>query len=485
MRTAVTLSAVVVVLASGCSSSEPSGSGGTAGTAGTAGAGGSGNAAGSAGSAGSAGTSAAPPVAVEGPCADAADDVYVTPPGLPPHTPALRGEVLRCTTDATQAQADVQARLDQLAVGITAESGVARFRIAYRTERALGVGGVGTAQVLLPDPPPSGPLPIFVATHGTAGLADQCAPSKTAQQIDYLALGFASTGFAVIAPDYAGLGNEGVQGYGDGVDTGHSVLDAARALRKLVTPGSLSNDIVVGGHSQGGGAALAAQSLATSYGADGNVRAILAFAPGWQSTAEPEIGVYKFPNLVPTSLGAGVTAAVASLYAYADQVNGVGPASAGALFHPNVRADVVSLIEQECIVAVALGIPQLASNFAELIDPTFADGVVSCVEGPTCVEPAKGFLERQAAHFMPLDTGGAKILYLQGLADAQATPERAACYLETMATMSVTPQLCTDATATHFDIVERTLPFARQWTEAMLSGTTPPTCDDGGMPTCQ
>src|SRR5690606_32981574 len=143
------------------------------------------------------------------------------------------------------------------------------------------------------------------------------------------------------------------------------------------------------------------------------------------------------------------------------------------------------LIEDGCVFGLALGIPQLAANFGELLDPGFASGMVSCLEGSGCDEPAKGYIERNQEHFVPLSANGANILYIQGLADAQATPERAACYLEAMAGMGVTPALCTDADATHFDVVERGLPFARQWVGALLSGVTLPSCDGGGLPACQ
>ena len=96
-----------------------------------------------------------------------------------------------------------------------------------------------------------------------------------------LALPWAGLGYAVIVPDYAGLGNEGAQGYLDNRDQAHSLLDGARALRKLLSPGALSSDILAVGFSQGGGAVLSAQALAKSYGADGELVGAIVFAPEW------------------------------------------------------------------------------------------------------------------------------------------------------------------------------------------------------------
>jgi pimeloyl-ACP methyl ester carboxylesterase len=56
----------------------------------------------------------------------------------------------------------------------------------------------------------------------------------------------------------AGGSSVGAAGRDDGPDTGRSVLDAARALRHLLGTDRISERAVVYGHSQGGGAALAA-----------------------------------------------------------------------------------------------------------------------------------------------------------------------------------------------------------------------------------
>lgn len=74
------------------------------------------------------------------------------------------------------------------------------------------------------------PLPVVAVAHGAEGLADNCAPTRRPYGLFEMALPWASRGYAVIGPDFAGLGSAGVQGYVDNHDTGYSMLDAVRAL---------------------------------------------------------------------------------------------------------------------------------------------------------------------------------------------------------------------------------------------------------------
>ncbi len=434
-----------------------------------------------------------PPLQPVAPCGDAVDDVYVTPADLPAwdptSQPALHGALVRCADDGALSATQVATRLAVQGISMTATRGVHRYRVAYRTERADGVPGVGTALVVVPDPPPASPPPLVVAAHGTAGLADQCAPSKAPGGGDALTLPFALAGAVVIAPDYAGLGNEGVEGYGDARDTAHSVLDAARAAAALLPPQALSGEVAITGHSQGGGATLQAVALAPSYAPELDLVAAIPFAPGWTDSPELNAKAYRFPQFISTSLGAGVTAAVTVLALYADQANAAGLNQAGRFFHPDVRDQLVALIESQCVFGLAVEVPKLAPTFAGLLDPAFTSGVLACLDdglaAPTCVEPYAGYVTRAQANYLPLDATAPALLFVQGGADAQATPERAACYVEALTEMGAPPQVCVDAAATHFDVVARNVPFAAQWLQALAAGDSPPSCPAvGALPPC-
>ena len=435
----------------------------------------------------------APALAVVTPCGDAVDDVYTTPADLPAWDPAaapeLHGALVRCAADGVLSVAQVGTRLAVQGITLVPERGVRRYRVAYRTERADGVPVVGTALVVVPEPPPPTPPPLVVAAHGTAGLADQCAPSKAAAGGDYLTLPFATTGAVVVAPDYAGLGNEGIEGYGDARDTAHSLLDASRAAAALFPPGALSGQVAITGHSQGGGATLQAVALAPSYAPELDLIAGLPFAPGWVSSPDLNAKAYRFPQFVSTSLAAGVAAAVTVLGLYADQANAAGVDQAGRFFHPDVRQQLVALIESLCVFDLAVEVPKLAPTFAGLMDPAFTAGVLACLDdglaASTCVEPYAGYVARAQANYLPLDDQAPPLLYIQGGADAQATPDRAACNVQALVGMGAAPQVCVDATATHFTVVARQVAFATQWLSAIAAGEPPPSClTVGVLPPC-
>ncbi|MBS0877805.1 MULTISPECIES: lipase family protein [unclassified Tatumella] len=119
--------------------------------------------------------------------------------------------------------------------------------------------------VFLPKgPAPEGGWPVVVWTHGTVGVAYQCAPSlnpRTPRDQQYLN-SWLSLGFAVVAPDYAGLGSPGLHHYLNSRSEAWSVLDSISASLKSFP---LSNKIIIIGQSQGAHAAFAASGYQPSY----------------------------------------------------------------------------------------------------------------------------------------------------------------------------------------------------------------------------
>lgn len=126
---------------------------------------------------------------------------------------------------------------------------------------------------------------VVAWAHGTAGLADRCAPSAYPNLYpDPAYPNYADTvasylgqGWTVTATDYPGLGTPGPHPYLIGVSEGRAVIDSVRAARNLNH--SLSTQWVVTGHSQGGQAALFAGQLANTYGAGLQLKGVVAIAP--------------------------------------------------------------------------------------------------------------------------------------------------------------------------------------------------------------
>ncbi|ATD69232.1 MULTISPECIES: lipase family protein [Gordonia] len=172
--------------------------------------------------------------------------------------------------------------------------GTAR-KVMYTSTYQDGTPAAVTGTVVEPTAPwrGKGPRPTVVVGPGTIGQGDQCAASKmmtlpvsiditkpsigvnyTAPETYYMLL----NGVRVFVTDYIGMGTPGIHTYVNRSETGHAMLDGARAaLRASGAPA----DAPVGfaGYSQGGGAAASAAELAATYAPELNVRASYAGAP--------------------------------------------------------------------------------------------------------------------------------------------------------------------------------------------------------------
>jgi len=163
-------------------------------------------------------------------------------------------------------------------------------RITYvsrdSSNRAITVSGA----VLTPKPyylltHPTGATKTIAWAHGTAGLADQCAPSgqpnlfpdPTYNNYADTLVSYLTQGWTVTATDYPGLGTPGGHPYLVGDSEGRAVIDSVRAARSL-NP-LLSTSWAVAGHSQGGQAALFAGEIADTYGTGLQLKGVVAIAP--------------------------------------------------------------------------------------------------------------------------------------------------------------------------------------------------------------
>ncbi|RJL35874.1 alpha/beta hydrolase family protein [Bailinhaonella thermotolerans] len=129
-------------------------------------------------------------------------------------------------------------------------------RVLYHSRDAHGRDLAASGVILVPGGrPPKGGWPVVVNAHGTSGIGRDCAPSlmRDLYHGDQMAR-FLDSGYAVVAPDYAGLGTDGRHKLMDRTAATHDVINAVRSARQAV-PG-LSHRWVLWGHSQGGAAAL-------------------------------------------------------------------------------------------------------------------------------------------------------------------------------------------------------------------------------------
>ncbi|MGC0403917.1 dienelactone hydrolase [Streptomyces sp. SAI-126] len=200
--------------------------------------------------------SEAPRASAAAACTAADPDVY-TPPATVPATP---GTVLACRS----------VTLSQVPGSIA----MSAWKVLYSSTDNQGRPAAVSGTLAVPSAPwtGAGPRPVVAFHPGTLGLGPQCAFSKQlagAFQDEYEGDNVAAllkAGYAVAATDGPGYLDGQTHRYVAGTDSGHALLDIARAAPAV--PGSgLSRQARVGlwGYSEGGAASLWAAQLAAGY----------------------------------------------------------------------------------------------------------------------------------------------------------------------------------------------------------------------------
>jgi alpha-beta hydrolase superfamily lysophospholipase len=190
-----------------------------------------------------------------------------------------------------------------------APDGALAWRVLYHSTDIDGADIEVSGVVVAPDTAaPAAGRPIVGWAHPTTGAGRDCAPSETSDPFGSIPglRAFIAAGYVVAATDYPGMGADGPDSYLIGTNEGNSVLDAARAARRL--PGAGANtDLLLWGHSQGGHAALFAAQGAAAYAPELRLAGVAVAAPA------TDLGA-----LLDAGLGhvSGVTLAAYALDAY-------------------------------------------------------------------------------------------------------------------------------------------------------------------------
>ena len=140
----------------------------------------------------------------------------------------------------------------------TAKFGIVSRVFTYETVDPYGLSITNSALLILPMGT-NGPLPLVSEQHGTLALKSD-APSQPGSG-DIWASVFASYGYAVVVPDYLGLGSSpGYQAYLHAQSEATCVVDALRAGRSLCASNhfTLNGQLFLAGYSQGGHVTMAA-----------------------------------------------------------------------------------------------------------------------------------------------------------------------------------------------------------------------------------
>ncbi len=193
--------------------------------------------------------------------------------------------------------------------------GANAWKVLYHSRavdgRDVAVSGVVVAPT---DPAPADGRPVISWAHGTHGIADNCAPSRTAKMVSLLpSIGkLVAQGYVVVATDYEGLGTPGTHPYLVGESEARGVLDIARAAQHLPAVHA-STKTFVWGQSQGGQAALFAGEIAPTYAPDLDLLGVISGAPVTDAAA-----MLPAAATIPTTLGFVVMGMIGVAAAYPD-----------------------------------------------------------------------------------------------------------------------------------------------------------------------
>lgn len=187
---------------------------------------------------------------------DGEDSTYVVDDGIPKNN--IANPVVK-----TQVYVDANANTNTILDSASASR-------TLMTYKMLGVNGTETQATALVFTPkgikPAGGWPIVAWAHGTTGVADACAPSQQGlKDNEYLIAKLLAAGYAVVAPDYEGLGEPSgkeLHPFLNLKSEAYSITDAVVAASKSLGNTTEKRWATVG-HSQGGQAALGAAQYAS------------------------------------------------------------------------------------------------------------------------------------------------------------------------------------------------------------------------------
>lgn len=434
-------------------------------------------------------------------CTDPIESMDQMPTGLSAFDSSKRGELVRCAPVATYTAQQLYDAAKTLGyAGAAFPSGAKAYRIIYRTERVTQASGtapegLSSALVLLPDHPKggAGATPMVVVAHGSIGVADKCAPSRGSlitpgnylDDFRSVALPITGAGWMVIAPDYAGFGYGSTPGWLLAEDEAHSLLDSTRAMAKLVKPSALSGKVAMVGHSQGGHAVLSAQSYAASYGMEGTLVGVAAFAPMWFVTKAFMAALVAYN---PTTNPSFVAYTLEYFYTHGELYDGAGKGV--EVLKPEKQEAARTLLTTGCLSDVSDHIADLGAANEDFFDGDFLTNVKLCALKEDCTKPPADVWDPRFKKDRPaLDPQGAPILIWQGGLDQTVSPGYAKCGFDKIrADLGASAdklKVCGDPTAIHGafvgdpvnlsdGITRRGMDWVNAWLSARTLGTAEP-----------
>ena len=191
---------------------------------------------------------------------------------------------------------------------VSVEGGTA-YRMLYVSARPDGTPAASGAMIFVPDlPAPQGGRKVVAWAHGTVGMGDACAPSRSLNGTQDMAgwlEQMMALGWVVVATDYVGLGTPGVELYLVAQAEVNDVVNSVRAARNW-EPAGAGSTYAVFGHSQGGHSALWTGHLGAQVAPELDLVGVAAAAPAAEL---PEIVGAQWDTAVGWAIGPEATTA--------------------------------------------------------------------------------------------------------------------------------------------------------------------------------
>ncbi|MFJ4174383.1 alpha/beta fold hydrolase [Microbacterium sp. NPDC089696] len=291
----------------------------------------------------------------------------------------------------------------------SAPLGSTAWRVVYHTRDLAGKDVAASAVVIVPDVPAPDTGRVSIAWgHPTTGAATRCAPSLGVDPFQLMegVHEFLLAGYAVVAPDYPGLGVPGDSSYLLGVPESNSVLDAVRAAHSIRATG-VGTDFVLWGHSQGGQAVLFAAERAAVYAPELTLHGVAVAAPAADLTR------LMSDDIIDIS---GVTIASYAIPAYENAYGDEYPEGTLSSILTPAGASATPRMASMCLLSEVAEIHEIA-------DPLVGGYVTS---DPATTEPWKTLLSENSAGSSPIEV---PVFVGQGLADELVRPSATEDYV--------------------------------------------------------
>jgi alpha-beta hydrolase superfamily lysophospholipase len=335
-----------------------------------------------------------------------------------------------------------------------APAGASGWKILYLSESYTGKPVAVSGLLYVPDdPPPDGGRNVVAFTHGTIGVASNCALSNLGAEAPHLVDGldtFLQAGDAVVVPDYEGLGTPGPHPYLVGSSEARGTLDAVRAAHLFGDAGA-GTRFVAWGVSQGGQAALFTGQEAASYAPELSLAGVAAAAPATDLKALLEVNRN------------GTFGRALSAYALATWSQVYPQLRVDEIVKPIARP-IVRQLARTCLVGDGGPVP--AALISQLLKISYLRVL------PWEVEPLRGLLALNSPGAQPTP---APILITQGEADRLIRPEVTAAFANRLCDRGATVDYRTYPGVAHLDAGPATVADVSQWIAARFAGEPAPT----------